>query len=1188
MAYNVNGKVFTDHPLMDEIVYNCKQILKGIVIKNDILAADKETETSLINAEMYYLIHDNGYMTFEQIAFNEEMLSAYGCTDAEIKSYLIDRNNIPESIRSDLTNFCNQWFVDNFEESNDYYRMLMGLPPYNTGEEYYIYIDESYIPSSYEGYIDYTIPLHEQPNNIITILYANDSISRLRDEYKGAEYSYILFLGDRSIDLYKARRANKWDILYMPNVYYIIEDRFTDLYSINRQLYINKSYQEFFAEYGDYYDEMMILIVLAQTFNDLIVEVPEWYIRRDVFDIRSCRYFTEAAGVDFYPIIPLKYQIRIVKNLNKLVKYKSSIKSIHDILDVFDVKGMKIYRYWIFRKYITTITPEELDDGAFNFGDIDLYDETAIGDYDFGDEDEGVDPESVATEDYDFVRPVDEIEVVIKPTTDDGAFNFGDIDEDDETAVGDYDFGDLDGTNNKASAAVDDYDFNFLGEENNLDPSNPDIPPEPMPYDQYDLQFIKSPIEESFDAYIRDSKYRSDYYSIVSQDKFWNGSSDPEYIKELTLDQAFTVHGTKFMGIEYEIPMAEYLYQMEYFLGLLINSDLDTSDITVYVPSINETVPFVVSKLFLFLVILTASYSREEGDDSTLIRYENVWKGPMVNPSEDYWDWKKKVLPEIYVRKEGRVHCYNPDVDIPGLIELLERKHSHIRFGESDNFNLDPLYIGDEEYKNRADAWIESMGIYDYTVCNEVIDNFQDLIGIYKSNKECHDKLKNLMINADNQDDLKTYQYVYQELYTRDYDRDINRLSDGSYATDLIDLLRDVDFVLYQKYNDIMNESNIESRQEVIRKVMNDIIDTLEYYLSGDGLEYLFSFTAVESFEAVVEYLNLMIGFFKSYKVYFLDPYISFTTDDQLENSAKPIDVINEFNYEYLNKDKALIADSINRFEEEELLEDRDMLHTLEILDIYSHHDPDPLSDQDYNGWFAEELSDYTDVDGRYADDISTYPYTMINCGAAYEGIINIDNLDGGHAEEIAYEVYYQIDGGTEYDRDEQQTDHRGSQMFTYVVDGGSADSKWFRSNTMEFYMKGTEFDANVIISNKPENYIEINDDGLYLSDDNYISQSQFDNYIASINNMVELIQTEAIDVAEDYVVLSDEDALKARIDLLTDNYLYYIEYVVPRMVADPIGKPFIESVNRYTDNSIQVLDNMYKDNLDPYAWTDL
>ena len=40
MAYSVNGKIYTDHTLMDEIVDCCKTIFKGIVVKNDVLAAN--------------------------------------------------------------------------------------------------------------------------------------------------------------------------------------------------------------------------------------------------------------------------------------------------------------------------------------------------------------------------------------------------------------------------------------------------------------------------------------------------------------------------------------------------------------------------------------------------------------------------------------------------------------------------------------------------------------------------------------------------------------------------------------------------------------------------------------------------------------------------------------------------------------------------------------------------------------------------------------------------------------------------------------------------------------------------------------------------------------------------------------------------------------------------------------------
>ena len=47
-----------------------------------------------------------------------------------------------------------------------------------------------------------------------------------------------------------------------------------------------------------------MFIVVSQTFNDMIVDTPEWYIRRDVIDIRSAQYFLEANGVQFFADIP--------------------------------------------------------------------------------------------------------------------------------------------------------------------------------------------------------------------------------------------------------------------------------------------------------------------------------------------------------------------------------------------------------------------------------------------------------------------------------------------------------------------------------------------------------------------------------------------------------------------------------------------------------------------------------------------------------------------------------------------------------------------------------------------------------------------------------------------------------------------------------------------------------------------
>ena len=55
--------------------------------------------------------------------------------------------------------------MEDYVETNNYYRALMGLPWIEEGEpedEYFVYIDESYVPDEpyLEGVIDFHKPLH--------------------------------------------------------------------------------------------------------------------------------------------------------------------------------------------------------------------------------------------------------------------------------------------------------------------------------------------------------------------------------------------------------------------------------------------------------------------------------------------------------------------------------------------------------------------------------------------------------------------------------------------------------------------------------------------------------------------------------------------------------------------------------------------------------------------------------------------------------------------------------------------------------------------------------------------------------------------------------------------------------------------------------------------------------------------
>lgn len=942
MAYYINGKTFTDHPLMDEIVFNCKRILNGIVIKNDALAIKSETENSLQNAELYFIQHDKGSISFSVYPFTEEILTAFGYSLQIASGYVRNKEDIPEQDRDRLTTFANKWFSDKFVEENDYYRTLMGLPPYDTGEDYYIYISQSDLPSFYTEEVDFSVPLHEQPENLITVLYSDGCIERLRKKYVGSKYSYIEHLGYRSIDLYTARKAGKYDILYMPNVQYLVRDRFLEIYKTNRDIYIDRFYQEFYTQNSNYYNQEMIVMLVAETFNEMITEIPEWYIRRDIFDIRSCQYFLESNGVDFYKQIPLKYQIRIVKNLNRLIKYKSSNKNFEDIIDIFKADAT-ISKYWIYKR---------------------------------------------------------------RATDDNGNYVQGNTDD-----------------------------------------------------EKYNLEFITSDMNDSFDDYIKDPINITNYDETTYLDKYWDGVDNHDYIAHKIVNRKFTIEGTKYKAINMEISFKEYTRQIEYFLGMILDSDIITNDIKISIPSIDEFAEFKLSDLFLFLVVLTNSYSRQsEKDDSTKARIPDTSIGKELKtvPENESFDWKKKIMPEIYTIKNGRVFAFNPKFNKEKMKEFIQTKrHSHFLFGSKYNNSGSELYndkpVTDEEYANLAVVAMDELGITDFITPNNDYSTIDDLVGVYENNCRCYDILVTAIKNADNQDDKKVLEYIFQEMYTREFDKEMYYLKNGTYANDLVDVLKDRDFILWKTYHDIVSESNIETRQDLIRSVMNDVVDTLEYYLKYDSLKYIFSFTTIQSFSAIVYYIYLMVNFFKSYKVHFVDPYYTLKIDDDLFENCSPVDSINGLRITYNPKnDKQFTSDEYAMNVDIEI--GPDIAYTdnaKEILELFGHFEKDPYDDMDYDGESATDKNDYKDLDGGKAADSSCIPYIMVNGGASSLGKINLNDLNGGDADD-RYHEYVDLDGGLAYHEQDGHTDWFGTEGFNYDIDGAGASNRSWLTSTLD------------------------------------------------------------------------------------------------------------------------------------------
>ena len=349
-------KVLTENSLIDEIVYEVKQILKGIVIKDQERADNNETLKSLREADLYHDIQCGTDMYINYKYTYDIFMKIPSMTPDRAIMYAKGQLPVPEGLKPQLQQFAREKWLSEYEDTNEYYRELWGKPP--VGEEY-IYLDmDEYNMIPVESY-DISKPVHLCNNSEAALLYSSGVIDHMKQRFPNAKY--LDHLGDRSIDPYIARRTPKFGLLYIPPVDSPeVSNKWIERFEINRVYLLKTIYSEAYHYQSEYYDRFMMMLIIIMTFDDMIVFSPEYIISRDLFDLRTIQYLFEACGVEFFPEIPLKYQKRLIKNLNRLIKYKSSAKCMVDIVSLFGYDNMELFKYYIMK------TPKINEDGSYN------------------------------------------------------------------------------------------------------------------------------------------------------------------------------------------------------------------------------------------------------------------------------------------------------------------------------------------------------------------------------------------------------------------------------------------------------------------------------------------------------------------------------------------------------------------------------------------------------------------------------------------------------------------------------------------------------------------------------------------------------------------------------------------------------------------------------------------------------
>jgi hypothetical protein len=553
-----------------------------------------ETKKMIINK---YIAEVTNLQVYQD---SKEMLNAYLATLPENT-----RNEIKTNIVKDMM----EWYPSHHEETNNYYRALIGLPPLdNSGNVCVDTLQKSYdsttgtfvsfgdrfikqLPTGIYPEIHWKQELYEFDSYDIGILESygilDDYIEACGASPSDARYKYIRHLADNKLDLYQCRKAAKFQLIGIPTV----DDddaqkRFVDCFNVNRDYVIRAVYSDAHKFQSDYYDKFMIIFILINTIMDMLSGITEMIIDREVFDSRCIKWLFESYGVPYYSEIPIKYLRAMLKNLNLLLKYKSSTRNMIDICNLFGFSDVKVFGYYLFKdRNVDVNTGEYIMDED---NDID-YNPDVLWVKDINGSKKnpsGISfsrlTESSGYEASDWFK-------TITIENEDGTISTKQIiDNTKDIYLYEEETGDF----------ISLYDSTYFTQiKANTNPA--------------EIKFIKVPVDEQLTEYKNDPNYIITYDEIVYEDEgdTWHGGLDHDVLYNRFMDYNFNAAKTKYISIESVTDLTEQSFQVTYFYNMLFDNLYSEEALTMEIPYIQKNHKFKFMDIVCYLFAMMYYYN---------------------------------------------------------------------------------------------------------------------------------------------------------------------------------------------------------------------------------------------------------------------------------------------------------------------------------------------------------------------------------------------------------------------------------------------------------------------------------------------------------------------------------------------------------------------------------------------------
>ena len=330
------------NPIQDLFV-DIKKIFAFMELKDCNMANSFETTSIRDESEMWMNAKENNdtYLTYKNYwkpYMFQEIVSNINLKD--IMYWMNHPWNVPANFRENLLNKGRAAFLASYEEKNEYYRMLNGLPPIDTDPSDYVYLSEK---------MRNQLHASNEPLHLLSDLIQNDFMGT--EEYQeliknNPDKKYLKYLGLYKIDTYTARKAKDFEIIRYslnhsdinPNLLDVFASTYADYREYVMVTLYNKHLEGIYEGYREFIGLLIKMFTLMQVCNKCVEAVNN----RKYLDDSVLHIILSMYNIPDSLIMTKEVRRNLAINLLKLVKEKGTMEVYYDLISILGYEDIVV------------------------------------------------------------------------------------------------------------------------------------------------------------------------------------------------------------------------------------------------------------------------------------------------------------------------------------------------------------------------------------------------------------------------------------------------------------------------------------------------------------------------------------------------------------------------------------------------------------------------------------------------------------------------------------------------------------------------------------------------------------------------------------------------------------------------------------------------------------------------------